>query len=191
LGNVVSEQCQVLSGVPQGSILGPLLFVIFVNDLPSVFSKCQVLTYADDTVIYYASKTVPEIEQILTNEFACLCQWLLDNNLFLNVKKTECLLFGTAPRLSQLPLPPSNDVMSSLRWTPLYKRREHHVFGLVKKSLTGTVHQFLTNYFTFNRDIHERSTRQSNQLHLPKVKTESAKKSFYYNGCIVYNSFIK
>jgi hypothetical protein len=102
LGNVVSGQCQVLSGVPQGSILGPLLFVIFVNDLPSVFSKCQVLMYADDTVIYCTSKTVPEIEQILTNEFACLCQWLLDNNLFLNVKKTECLLFGTAPRLSKV-----------------------------------------------------------------------------------------
>ena len=103
LGNVVSEQCRVLSGDLQGSILGPLLFVIFVNDLPSVFSKCQVLMYADDTVIlYYASKTVPEIEQILTNEFACLCQWLLDNNLFLNVKKTECLLFGTAPRLSKV-----------------------------------------------------------------------------------------
>ena len=58
--------------------------------------------HADETVTYYASKTVPEIEQILTNEFACLCQWLLDNNLFLNVKKTECLLFGTAPRLSKV-----------------------------------------------------------------------------------------
>jgi hypothetical protein len=94
-------------------------------------------------------------------------------------------------RAAKVVYPSSNDVMTSLRWTPLYKRREHHVFGLVKKSLTGTVPQFLTNYFTFNRDIHERSTRQSNQLHLPKVKTESAKKSFYYNGCIVYNSFIK
>jgi hypothetical protein len=87
--------------------------------------------------------------------------------------------------------PSSNDVMTSLRWTPLYKRREHHVFVFFKKSLTGTVPQFLTNYFTCNRDIHERLTRQINQLHLPKVKTESAKKSFYYNGCIVYNSFIK
>ena len=101
-GNVASEQCQVLSGVPQGSISGPLLFVLFVNDLPSVFSKCQVLIYADDTVIYYASQTVAEIEQILTHEFACLYQWLQNNNLFLNVKNTEYLLFGTAPRLSKV-----------------------------------------------------------------------------------------
>ena len=292
LEDVASEQCQVLYGVPQGSILGPLLFVLFVNDLPSVFSKCQVLMYADDTVSYYTSQTVVEIEQILTDELACLHQWLQNNNLFLNVKKTECLLFGTAPRLSKvndftikagssvlrrvvefkylgvimdeclnwkaqasavfskaskrigmlrrmrnditvnaadkvyksiiLPMldysdtvwsccnkgdaerlerlqthaakvvyPSSDDAMNTLRWTSLHKRREHHVLRLVKKSLTGTVPQFLTNYFTFNRDVHERLTRQSNQLHLLKVKTETAKKSFYHNGCIVYNSFIK
>lgn len=94
LGNVASEQCQVLSGVPQGSILDPLLFVLFVNDLPSVFSKCQVLMYADDTVIYYASQTVAEIEQILTDELACMHQWLQNNNLFLNKKKLNayCLV---------------------------------------------------------------------------------------------------
>lgn len=109
-----------------------------------------------------------------------------------------CCNKGDAERLERLQsraakvvYPSSDDAMASLRWTPLYKRRKHHVLGLVKKSLTGTVPQSLTNYFIFNRDIHERLTRQSNQLHLPKVKTESAKKSFYYNGCIVYNSFIK
>ena len=51
-------------------------------------------------------------------------------------------------RAAKVVYPSSNDVMTSLRWTPLYMRREHHVFGLVKKSLTGTVPQFLTNYFT-------------------------------------------
>ena len=102
LGNVASEQCQVLSVVPQGSILGPLLFVLFVNDLPSVFSKCQANVRRRYTVIYYASQAVVEIEQIVTDELACLHQWLQNNNLFLNVKKTECLLFGTAPRLSKV-----------------------------------------------------------------------------------------
>ena len=82
-------------------------------------------------------------------------------------------------------------LMTTLRWTSLYERREHHVLRLARKALNGSVPQFLTNYFTFNRDICERLTRQSNQLHLPKVRTETAKKSFYYNGCIVCNSFIK
>jgi hypothetical protein len=83
--------------------------MIFHPFFRNVKFSCKFM-YAEDTVIYYASKTVPEIEQILTNEFACLClclclclcQWLLDNNLFLNVKKTECLLSGTAPRLSKV-----------------------------------------------------------------------------------------
>ncbi len=102
VGNGTSEPCQVLSGVPQGSILGPLLFVIFVNDLPYVTSKCSVLMYADDTVIFYASKEVSEIGRVLNSELSDLYEWLLNNKLFLKVKKTECLLLGTAPRLSKI-----------------------------------------------------------------------------------------
>ena len=111
----------------------------------------------------------------------------------------SCMLYnkGDAERLERLQTraarvvyPSSDDTMTTLRWTSLYERREHHVLRLIRKFLIGSVPQFLTNYFTLNRDICERLTRQSNQLHLPKVRTETAKKSFYYNGCIVYNSFI-
>ena len=52
----------VTTGVPQGSILGPLLFIIFFNDLHEEVRKCYVLQYADDTVIFYGSKCPDSIE---------------------------------------------------------------------------------------------------------------------------------
>ncbi len=81
----------------------------------------------------------------------------------------------------------SDTALSNLKWASLECRRERHIFNLVKKSLSGQCPQFLRNYFTFNRDGVRRVTRQSTLLHLPKVRTETAKRSFYYNGCIIYN----
>jgi hypothetical protein len=81
----------------------------------------------------------------------------------------------------------SDEALSCLRWENLELRRDRHVFNLVHKCIAGKSPQFLNNYFTFNRDIVSRMTRQSNKLHLPKVRTECAKNSFYYYGCKVYN----
>jgi hypothetical protein len=64
-----------------------------------------------------------------------------------------------------------------------------HVYKLVNKCLKGNVPQILMDYFKFNRDRVSRSTRQNNQLHVPRVKLEAGKKSFYYNGCVVFNKF--
>ena len=100
--NALSEPCDIYTGVPQGSILGPLLFVTFVNDQPDSILQSHVLMYADDTVIFYASKEVSEIERVLNNQLANLHKWLLENNLFLNKEKTECVLFGSSPRLCKV-----------------------------------------------------------------------------------------
>ena len=98
--NVLSEPELVTSGVPQGSIIGPLLFVLLVNDLPKVTSSCSLLMYADDIVLFYSHKDVSDIERKLNQDLSSIDAWLSDNSLFLNREKTECLLFGTRGKLS-------------------------------------------------------------------------------------------
>ena len=83
-------------GVPQGSILGPLLFILHVNNLPEVVSECNILMYADDTVIYCSSSKASVIQDKLIANLSKIEQWLSFNSLFINVTKTEALLFGNS-----------------------------------------------------------------------------------------------
>ena len=90
------KHCDV--GVPQGSILGPLLFLIFFNDLPSSIES-NVDSYADDTTITATGKTVEEISHSLTKDCALVSEWMRKNRLKLNPNKTHLLTVGTAERL--------------------------------------------------------------------------------------------
>ena len=82
--------------------ISPLLFVLHVNDLPRVTRHCQVLMYADDTVAFYSGKLALTIESKLIEDLDIIGSWLRNNSLFLNVTKTEAMLFGTQARLSQV-----------------------------------------------------------------------------------------
>ena len=73
--------------------------------------------------------------------------------------------------------PRSVDAMELVRWDSLEARRDEHVLRLVKKCILGKYPQFFKNYFVFNRDIMTRRTRQSDKLHLPRVRTECARNS--------------
>ena len=95
LEGVFSEEGLLTCGVPQGSILGPLLFLIYISDLPQTLSETASYLYADDTCIYYQHKNVQEIEAILNKEFSSLCEWFIDNKLSIHFgeDKTKSILF--------------------------------------------------------------------------------------------------
>ena len=99
---VSSDPEPISTGVPQGSILGPLLFILHVNDLPNVVNCCSMLMYADDTILFYAASKVNALQERLNEELKVIDCWLPQNNLFLNVYKTEAMVFGTSPCLSNM-----------------------------------------------------------------------------------------
>ena len=104
VNNELSDEKLISSGVPQGSLLGPLLFIIFINDINSAFSKCKLHLYADDTVIYFSHKNPRVIENILNKELKSLDEWMNNNNLKINYEKTVCMLLGANGMLKRQPL---------------------------------------------------------------------------------------
>ena len=87
-------------GVPQGSILGPLLFLIYINDLPNSLRDAVPRMFADDTNLTLSAKTLTELKLALTPELNNLSCWLKASRLSLNVAKTELMIIGSRQRLA-------------------------------------------------------------------------------------------
>ena len=96
-GNI-SETLEIICGVPQGSVLGPLLFLLYINDLPLVSKKLTSFLFADDTNIYYESSEVLEIQKTVNKELRKIRKWLEANRLALNIKKKNNFVLFYPPR---------------------------------------------------------------------------------------------
>ena len=101
IDGINSEPGTVSCGVPQGSLLGPLLFLCYVNDMP-ISIKCKLLLYADDSAILVSGTDPKIISHILSNELDNANKWLIDNKLSLHLGKTESILFGTKKKLASV-----------------------------------------------------------------------------------------
>ncbi len=92
-GSCLSNKQDILTGVPQGSILGPLLFNLFFNDKTDVIEVAKIVKYAGDTVIYVADKNVPVINIKLTKDMNAIAKWLDQNARIINPKKGKLSRF--------------------------------------------------------------------------------------------------
>jgi hypothetical protein len=84
----LSNSVPVTCGVPQGGSLGPLLFLIYINDLPKSLNNATPRLFADDTSVSYASNSAEVLQNVINSELESLNKWLITNKLSLNIVKT-------------------------------------------------------------------------------------------------------
>ena len=98
--NMYSKFLDITQGVPQGSVLGPLFYIIYANDLTKYIKKCQVALYADDTVLYVANKDPLRSIDNLKQDVTAISEWCQNNGIKANTDKTKIMMFGSPKAIS-------------------------------------------------------------------------------------------
>ena len=138
VNNTFSEAENIICGVPQGSILGPLLFLLFINDLPLSIDNVLTDLYADDTTLYFIDKFQACIEQQLQTALHKLSEWCKENGMLINTTKTKAMLITTPQKWIHLN---NNNLQLTCNNEELSVVANNKILGvLIDNNLTWTNH---------------------------------------------------
>ena len=152
--NYVSTEGISTSGVPQGSILGPLLFICYTNDFPKHLSSLsKVLSYADDTELLITASSKKELKENIETAIEHSQNWFKENSMKLNSDKTEILVFNTHNDLENI----SFDVRHDNQMISLLPKKHIEILGiLIDRDLNWTkqVNRVKRNSMNATRNVH-------------------------------------
>ena len=98
INGFLSDEQYIKCGVPQGSVLGPLLFLIYINDMPYASTILDIHLFVDDTSIFMSNKNLEELQTIVNSELVNISDWLISNKLTLNVSKSNFIIIHPPQR---------------------------------------------------------------------------------------------
>ena len=150
--DIISEIFLITCGVPQGSVCGPLLFLIYINDIANVLEHCKVSLYADDTVIYISHENVKTATELIQMDLNNLLNWCMRNKLTINSKKTKYCIYGMRSNVKKSK---SINMVLSLNNNILDRVCSYKYLGFI-----------LDDHLTFNKHIAELCKIVSHKLYL-------------------------
>ena len=138
-----SSIADINCGVPQGSILGPLLFIIYINDLPNVVANCHSVLYADDTSLLFNGQNQTEAIEEANLGLSKLKPWLDANSLILNIEKSHFIIFAKNPSNASIMIDKANLTnTNSIKFLGIYidqnlswQAHMSHIKSKISKSL--------------------------------------------------------
>ena len=149
---ITSNLIPITCGVPQGSVCGPLLFLIYINDIVKSIQKCQVSLYADGTVLYYSSNNLNEAIETIQKDLIELSNWCSTNKLTINCKKTKYCAYGMRSIVKKSK---NVDMILSLNNVPLERVCSYKYLGFI-----------LDDQLNFNKHVNEMTKTISHKLYL-------------------------